>query len=95
MSSKCATCKYAHELKPDGQRPPQGTIWCSQRVIQIARHRSMPCYVPLVLTKAKHCINCRKAKITKPSGETPQPGNVWCEKKHDEINKHRGMECFE
>jgi hypothetical protein len=61
----------------------------------MAKHRQMPCFVPIAVVKAKRCIECKKAKMLKPSGETPQLGNVWCEKKHIEINKQRSMECFE
>ncbi|MBA4371290.1 MAG: hypothetical protein C0402_00330 [Thermodesulfovibrio sp.] len=95
MSTTCSTCKHGHELKPDGQRPPSGTVWCAQRKIQMAKHRQMPCFIPIAPLKTKHCIDCKRAKITKPSGGAPQLGNVWCEKKHLEINKQRSMECFE
>jgi hypothetical protein len=61
----------------------------------MAKHRQMPCFIPLVILKTKHCVDCKKAKITKPTGGAPQLGNVWCEKKHLEINKQRSMECFE
>jgi hypothetical protein len=73
----------------------QGTVWCGQRQIQMAKNRQMPCQVPLGGVKVRQCVSCKKAKMLKPSGETPQLGNVWCEKKRAEINKRRNMECFE
>ncbi|MHB8882672.1 MAG: hypothetical protein ACYC69_14335 [Thermodesulfovibrionales bacterium] len=95
MNTGCGTCKHGHEVKADGSRPSPGTVWCSQRKIQMAKQRQMSCYVPLVVQRTKHCIDCKKAKIIKPSGEAPQLGNIWCDKKHIEINKQRSMECFE
>lgn len=95
MANTCAVCKFGQETKPGGQRPPQGTVWCVQRGIQMARHRSMQCFVPVAGAPAKHCFGCKKAKRTKPSGETPQIGFIWCEKKHDEVHKQRNMDCFE
>lgn len=95
MENACCKCKYGYDIKPGGQRPAQGTVWCGQRQIQMAKKRRMTCHVPLGGKKVRHCIECKKAKMLKPSGETPQLGNVWCEKKHAEINKQRCMECFE
>lgn len=95
MDNVCCKCKYGYDVKPGGKRPAQGTLWCGQRGMQMAKNRQMSCHVPIGGLKAKHCIGCKKAKMLKPSGETPQLGNVWCEKKHAEINKQRSMECFE
>jgi hypothetical protein len=95
MDSVCGKCKFGYDVKPAGQRPAQGTVWCGQRGIQMGKHRQMPCFVPIGGVKTRHCVSCKKARMLKPSGETPQLGNVWCEKKHAEINKQRSMECFE
>ena len=95
MANTCLVCKFGKEEKPGGQRPPPGTVWCVQRSIQMAKHRSMQCFVPLAGGPAKHCVDCKKAKISKPTGETPQVGHVWCEKLHMEIHKQRSKECFE
>lgn len=95
MEQVCSACKHGHELKPDGQRPPAGTVWCSLRKIQMARGRQLPCFVPRVVVKTRHCVDCKKAKMLKPSGESPQLGYVWCEKKRTEVNKQRSMECLE
>ncbi len=91
----CGSCKYGYDVRPGGQKPSPGTVWCGQRGMQMAKNRQMPCHVRLGRAQARHCIDCKKAKMLKPSGETPQLGNVWCEKKHIEINKQRNMECFE
>lgn len=92
----CGKCKFGYDIKPGGQSPAQGTVWCGQRGIQMGKTRQMPCHVPLGGIKVKHnCLSCKKAKMLKPSGETPQFGNIWCEKKHAEMNKQRNMECFE
>jgi hypothetical protein len=95
MDNACGKCKFGYDVKPGGQRPAQGTVWCGQRQIQMAKNRQMPCHVPIGGVKIRHCVSCKKAKMLKPSGETPQLGNVWCEKKRTEINKQRSMECFE
>jgi hypothetical protein len=91
----CGMCKYGHDVKPGGQKPSQGTVWCAQRGMQMGKNRQMPCYARFGRAQTHHCIDCKKARMLKPSGETPQLGNVWCEKKHIEINKQRNMECFE
>jgi hypothetical protein len=95
MDGVCGKCKSGCDIKPGGQRPAQGTVWCGQRGMQMGKNRQMPCYVPLVAVMTRHCVSCKKAKMLKPSGETPQLGNIWCEKKHAEVNKRRTMECFE
>lgn len=95
MNSVCGSCKHGYDRKPGGQIPSPGTVWCGQRSIQMAKHRQMPCFVPLGGAKTRRCVECKKAKMLKPSGESPQLGNVWCEKKHIEINKQRSVECFE
>jgi hypothetical protein len=91
----CSSCRYGYDVKPGGQKPSQGTVWCGKRGMQMAKNRQMPCHTRVGRTQARRCVDCRKAKMLKPSGETPQLGNVWCEKKHVEINKQRNMECFE
>ena len=74
MDNVCCKCKYGYDIKPGGQRPAQGTVWCGQRQMQMAKNRQMPCHVPLAGKKVRHCIDCKKAKMLKPSGETPQLG---------------------
>jgi len=93
--SLCGNCKHGYDVKPGGQRPAQGTVWCGQRGMQMAKNRQMPCHIAIGGVKVRHCVDCKRARMLKPSGETPQLGNVWCEKKHAEINKQRNMECFE
>ncbi|HUI46896.1 MAG TPA: hypothetical protein VL122_13035 [Nitrospirota bacterium] len=95
MANTCGTCKYGHETKPGGQHPSPNTVWCAQRGIQMAKHRSIQCFTPPASRPARHCLDCKKAKLTKPSGEAPQIGHVWCEKRHAEFGKQRNMECFE
>lgn len=95
MDNICCRCRHGHETKPDGWMPSQGTVWCSQRSMQMGKMRQMPCFIPSGGITPRHCVDCKKAKISKPAGESPQLGNVWCEKKHIEINKRRSMECFE
>ncbi|HTG01813.1 MAG TPA: hypothetical protein VK654_14625 [Nitrospirota bacterium] len=95
MANTCSICKHGHETKPNGQVPSAGTVWCSQRSIQMAKHRSLQCFTPHAGRPVQHCVDCKKAKITRPTGEVPQIGHVWCEKRHLEIGKQRNMECFE
>ena len=95
MANTCGVCKYGQETKPGGQRPSPGTMWCVQRGIQMAKHRSMQCFAPLAGGPVRHCIDCKKAKKTRPNGETPQIGYLWCEKKHLEMHRQRNRECFE
>jgi hypothetical protein len=94
MNSICKDCKYGNETKPDGLKPPPGTVWCSHRGMQMGINRQMPCFKGLRIKK-DHCFSCRHAKVAKPSGEAPLLGNIWCDKKRDEMNKQRMMECFE
>ena len=91
----CARCRHGREEKPGGQRPSPGTVWCSQRNIQMAKGRQMPCFSPFGGIKPKHCMDCKRAKMLKPTGESPPLGDVWCEKRRIEVNKLRSMECFE
>jgi len=94
MERSCGICKHGHEKKPDGHAVSPGTVWCTKRAIQMARHRDMPCFVPL-FRQARYCMDCKRAKITLPSGGALQLGNVWCEKKKIEMHKKRSMDCFE
>jgi hypothetical protein len=95
MSNTCRLCKFGQEVRPGGQRPSPGTVWCAQRCIQMARHRSMQCFVPPAGGPARLCRECKKAKMTRPTGATPQIGHIWCETKRMEMHKQRNMECFE
>jgi hypothetical protein len=95
LSNTCGVCKHGHETKPGGQRPSPGTVWCVHRGIQMAKNRSMQCFVALAGAPVKHCLDCKKAKKTRPTGETPPVGQIWCEKRHTEIHKQRSMDCFE
>ena len=95
MANLCGSCKLGQEQKPGGGKPAPGTVWCSQRGVQMGKNRPMPCFVPRPGRRASHCLDCKKAKMLKPTGEAPQPGHVWCEKRHYEINKQRSMGCFE
>ena len=94
MNKQCGACKFGYEEKPGGQKPSPGTVWCGKRSIQMAKHREMPCFVPL-RQAVRHCADCKRAKITLPSGGALQLGNIWCEKKKVEVHKMRNMDCFE
>jgi len=94
LNKQCSVCKFGHDEKSGGQKPSPGTVWCGKRAIQMAKHREMPCFVPLRQV-IRHCVDCKKAKITSPSGSALQLGNIWCDKKKAEIHKMRNMECFE
>lgn len=95
MSNQCVTCKHGHKKRADGQAVTAGTVWCTQRNLQMGALRQMPCFVSLPGTRSRHCMECKRAKIIPPTGESLRPGNIWCDKRHLEINKQRSMECFE
>ena len=94
MNKSCVECKYGYEAKPGGQKSSPGTVWCGKRMLQMGKHREMPCFVPL-RQAIRHCVDCKRAKITTPSGGGLQLGNIWCEKKKMEIHKMRSKDCFE
>lgn len=95
MGNLCGACKHGHDTKAGGAKVSPGTVWCSQRNLQMGRMRQMPCFVAASGYRPKHCIDCRHAKAQTHTGETPRLGNIWCDKRHLEINKQRCMECFE
>lgn len=95
MGNQCGVCKHGHDMKAGGAKVSPGTVWCSQRNLQMGRMRQMPCFVAASGYRPKHCIDCRHAKAQTHTGETPRLGNIWCDKRHLEINKQRSMECFE
>ncbi|MGE5894735.1 MAG: hypothetical protein ACM34I_11820 [bacterium] len=95
MSYTCKHCKYGADHSPDGQKPPQGTVWCGKRKMPLGQNRTMSCFVLLVSEKSRRCQDCTWAKLMRPTGGAPELGNIWCERRHSEMNKLRTMECFE
>lgn len=95
MAFTCKTCKYGLDRIPDGKRPPQGTVWCSRRKINMGQTRNLSCFVPLISEKSRRCQDCKWSKRYTTSNQPLKPGNVWCDRRRFEINKLRTMECFE
>ncbi|MBK5275195.1 MAG: hypothetical protein JJE30_09120 [Desulfuromonadales bacterium] len=95
MNNSCGSCKYGHDTKSGGGKASPGTVWCSQRNMQMGQNRPLPCFVAIGGRIIKRCSACKQAKLHMPTGGNPRLGTVWCEKKHLEINKQLSMECFE
>jgi hypothetical protein len=95
MASGCGGCKHGHDTRPGGGKASPGTVWCSQRNMQMGKSRLMPCFVAAGGRPVRHCADCKKAKLHAPAGEVLGLGNIWCEKRRVEVNRQRSMECFE
>jgi hypothetical protein len=94
MNNTCGVCRYGHDKKPGGQRPPAGTVWCPKRNMAMGKNRRMKCFVSLAGKGAAECRRCRWARKSRPDGVPPKVGHVWCDKRDIEIAKMRNMECF-
>ena len=40
----CLSCKKAKMLKPSGEAPQLGNVWCEKKHIEINKQRSMECF---------------------------------------------------
>jgi hypothetical protein len=40
----CIDCKKAKMLKPSGETPQLGNIWCEKKHVEINKQRSMDCF---------------------------------------------------
>jgi len=93
--SYCMACRHAREDKPTGGKPPQGTVWCVKRGIQMGKRRRLPCFDAMGGRTGMTCQNCKWAKYVLPHGGTPEAGNVWCDRKHKEMQRMRRPDCYE
>jgi hypothetical protein len=95
MNNTCGSCKYGSDTKTGGGKVSPGTVWCSQRSMQMGKFRQLPCYAGVGGKVVNRCSACKRARMRTPAGVSPRLGTVWCDKKHLEVNKQLSMECFE